>query len=193
MASTAPSRTAPATATAAATAPGRALFRRTLREARTRTLAFAVLFCVAAAGQGLTYRSAYPTLADRLELARTFGDNRGTRLLYGVPHDLLTTGGWLSWRLGSLPVFAALWGLFGAVRALRGEEESGRQELVLAGVVGRGAAFAAAVGALGAGAAVLWLALLAGILPGHVGVGGAAYLALALLTPAAVFAGVGAL
>jgi len=173
--------------------PAGAIARRTLRDSRTRTLSFALLFAFAAAAQATSYRGAYPTLADRVELARTFGDNRGTRLLYGTPHDLLTTGGWLSWRLGSLPVFAALWALFGAVRALRAEEESGRQELVLAGVVGRGAAFTAAMGAVGAGAGILWLALFAGLLPGHVDPGGAAYLALALLTPALVFAGVGAL
>ena len=152
-------------------APASAVFRRSLRDSRTRTLSFALLFCFAAAAQAASYRSAYPTLADRLELARTFGDNQGTRLLYGTPHDLLTTGGWLSWRLGALPVFAALWGLFGAVRSLRTEEESGRQELVLAGVAGRGAVFLAAIGAVGAGAAMLWLALFAGLLPGHVDAG----------------------
>jgi ABC-2 type transport system permease protein len=174
-------------------APASALFRRALGDSRTRTLSFAALFLFATVAQATTYRSAYPTLAERHELARTFGDNDGTRLLYGIPHDLLTTGGWLSWRLGALPVFAALWGLFGAVRALRTEEESGRQELVLAGIVGRRALFVAAMSAVGAGAALLWLAVFLGALPGHVDPGGAAYLALALITPTLVFAGVGAL
>jgi len=99
--------------------PAGAIARRTLRDSRTRTLSFALLFAFAAAAQGTSYRGAYPTLADRVELARTFGDNRGTRLLYGTPHDLLTTGGWLSWRLGSLPVFAALG------RYLRAENAAG--------------------------------------------------------------------
>jgi ABC-2 type transport system permease protein len=173
--------------------PASALFRRALGDSRVRTLSFALVFLFAAVSQAASYRSAYPTLADRMELARTFGDNQGTRLLYGVPHDLLTTGGWLSWRLGSIPVFGALWALFGAVRALRAEEESGRQELVLSGIVGRRSAFLAAMGAVGVGAVALWLALFVGVLPGHVDVGGAAYLALALVTPALVFAGVGAL
>ena len=80
------------------------------------------------------------------------------------------------------------------MRALRAEEESGRLELVLAGVVGRRTAFGAAMTAVGVGAVVLWLAIFLGA-PGrrHVDVGGAAYLALALMSPAAVFAGVGAL
>jgi ABC-2 type transport system permease protein len=173
--------------------PASALFRRALGDSRTRTLSFAALFVFATVTQATAYRSAYPTLAERLELARTFGNNQGTRLLYGVPHDLLTTGGWMSWRLGVLPVFAALWALFGAVRALRAEEESGRQELVLAGIVGRRTAFVAAMAAVGGGAVVLWLGIFLGALPGHVDVGGAAYLALALMTPALVFAGIGAL
>jgi polyether ionophore transport system permease protein len=170
-----------------------ALFRRTMRDSRTRTLSFALLFAFAVGTQGPTYNAAYPTLADRVELARTFGSNTGTRLLYGKPHDLLTTGGWMSWRLGFLPVFAALWGLFGAVRALRSEEESGRQELVLAGVVGRRPAYRAAMAAVGAGALALWLVTFLATLPAKVDVGGAAYMALAFNSLAFVYAGVGAL
>jgi ABC-2 type transport system permease protein len=173
--------------------PTRALFRRALRDSRTRTLSFGLLFLFAVGTQGPTYNATYDTLAERVELARTFGSNEGTRLLYGTPHDLLTTGGWISWRLGFLPVFAALWGLFGAVRALGSEEESGRQELVLAGVVGRRPAFRAAMAAVGAEAVLLWLAVFLAALPAKVDVAGAAYLALALNSPALVFAGVGAL
>jgi ABC-2 type transport system permease protein len=173
--------------------PSRALFRQALRDSRTRTLSFGILFAFAVGVQGPTYNATYDTLAERMELARTFGSNTGTRLLYGMPHDLLTTGGWISWRLGVLPIVAALWGLFGAVRALRTEEESGRQELVLAGIVGRGPAFAAAMRAVGLGAFALWLVTFLATLPAEVDVAGAAYLALALNSPALVFAGAGAL
>ena len=173
--------------------PREALVRRGLAAARGRTLGFAALFGAAAALQGTTYRSTYPTLADRLELARSFGANRALRLLYGAPHELLTVGGWLAWRLGALTVLAALWGLFAAARGLRGEEEAGRSELVLAGVAGRGAAFGAAIVALALQAAVLWLALWLGILAGRVDAAGAAYLALALVGPGVVFAAVGTL
>jgi ABC-2 type transport system permease protein len=173
--------------------PAGALFRRALRDSRTRTLSFALLFALGVGSQGPTYNATYDTLAERMELARTFGSNTGTRLLYGTPHDLLTTGGWISWRLGFLPAIAALWGLFGAVRALRTEEESGRQELVLAGIVGRRPAYVAAMSAVGAGALLLWLATFLATLPAKVDVAGAAYLALALNSPALVFAGVGAL
>jgi ABC-2 type transport system permease protein len=176
-----------------AATPFLALARQTMRDARTRTIAFALLFFYASAAQVLTYRSAYPTLHDRMELARSFGANKAVRLLYGVPHDLLTVGGWAAWRLGALTIFAGLWGIFAAVRAMRTEEESGRAELVLSGPVTRGTAFRAGVAGIAAGAAILWVALFLGLLTGRPGVGGSAYLALALLSPMPVFAGVGAL
>jgi ABC-2 type transport system permease protein len=174
-------------------AAANAIALRTLRDSRTRNLSFALLFLVGAAAQGATYRSAYPTLADRVQLAHSFGDNQAVRLLYGVPHDLLTVGGWMSWRLGSLPIFAGLWGVLAAVRALRAEEDSGRQELVLAGPVGRGTAFRAALAGIGAGAAIVWLGLFVGVLAGRASAGGSAYLALALMSPVPVFVGIGAL
>ncbi len=181
-----------ADAPAAPRSARRALARRTLADSRTRTTWFGVLFFASSAAQVITYASSYPTLRERLELARTFGDNRGLRLLYGVPHDLLHTGGWAAWRLGALPIFAALWGVLAAVRAMRAEEDAGRAELVLAGPVARGAVFRAGLIGIAAGAAIVWLALFAGIAIGDVGPGAAAYLALSLLSPLPVFVGVGA-
>jgi ABC-2 type transport system permease protein len=174
--------------------PARAVAHRAFWDARTRTISFALLFLFAAAATVVGYRDAYPTAADRAEFARSFGDSQAIRLLYGVPRDLLTVGGYAGWRLvGSLTIFAALWGVLAAVRALRTEEEAGRQELVLAGVVGRRAAFVAALAAIAVGAVLLWLALLVGILAGRPGAGGSAYLALTILSPLPVFVGVGAL
>ena len=90
-----------------------------------------------AAAQVVGYRDTYPTRADRIAFARTFGDNNAIRLFYGVPHDLLSVGGYVGWRVGGfMSLFAAVWGVLAAVRALRTEEDTGRQELVLAGPVG---------------------------------------------------------
>jgi ABC-2 type transport system permease protein len=173
---------------------GSAIARRAFADSRVRTGSFAALFAFAALLQATAYRKGYPTLADRRELARSIGDTRAVRLLYGEPHDLLSVGGYVSWRVGgSLAIFAAVWGLLGAVRAMRAEEEAGRAELVLAGVVSRRRAFAAQVAAIGAGAAVLWLAAFAGFAGGQVPLGGSAYLALAIVSVVPVLAGVGAL
>jgi len=170
-----------------------ALARRALRDARTRTLAFAYLFAIYAYIQPAAYRHSYPTRSDRLGFAHSFGPNKGLRLFYGEPHDLLSVGGYSAWRVGgTLAIVAAAFGLLAAVRALRTEEDTGRMELVLAGAVGRGTAFAAAMAAIAAGVALLWLAQFAGFVLGGLPAGGSAYLALATTLVAPVFVGVGA-
>jgi ABC-2 type transport system permease protein len=171
-----------------------ALTRRALADSRSRNLSFALLFGAISAVQVVGYRSSYPTRADRLAFARSFGDNAAVRLFYGAPHDLLTVGGYAAWRVGGvLSLFAAVWGLLAAVRALRGEEDTGRLELILATPVGRRRVFASALAAIGIGAALLFSAAFAGLTLTRLPAGGAAYLALATVSPAFVFAGVGAL
>jgi ABC-2 type transport system permease protein len=163
--------------------PARAIALRAFADARARTISFALLFLFTSAAVVVGYRSAYPTRADRLEFARSIGDTEAVRLLYGVPRDLLTVGGYAGWRLvGSLTILASLWGVLAAVRALRAEEEAGRQELVMAGVVSRRAAFVAALAAIAGGAFVLWLALLAGVMTARLSVGASAYLALTIVS-----------
>lgn len=174
--------------------PAGTLARRAFRDARTRTVAFGYLFAIYAYIQPVGYRRAYPTLADRLGFAHSFASNDALRLFYGYPYDLLSVGGYCAWRVGgTLAILAAVFGLLAAVRALRAEEDTGRMELVLAGPVGRRTTFAAALGAIAAGIAILWLGELAGFLLGGLPAGGSAYLALASVSVAPVFVGVGAL
>jgi ABC-2 type transport system permease protein len=171
-----------------------AVARRTFADSRIRTLCFALLFAGISAANAVGYRKTYPTVADRLHFVHAFGANKSVRLFYGVPHDLLTVGGYVAWRAGgTLSIFAAVWGLLAAVRAMRTEEDAGRQELVLAGIIGSGGAFAAALVAIGAGAAVLWLATFVGLVASRLPAGGSAFLALAVVAVVPVFVGVGAL
>jgi ABC-2 type transport system permease protein len=171
----------------------RALARRTLADSRVRTLSFAALFAFATLANVVGYRKTYPTVADRIRFAIGFGANKSVRLFYGVPHDLLSVGGYTAWRAGGmLSIFAGMWGVLAAVRAMRAEEDAGRQELVLAGRIGRGAAFAAALAGIGVGAAVLWLAAFVGLVAARLPAGGSAYLALAVVAVVPVFVGVGA-
>jgi ABC-2 type transport system permease protein len=174
--------------------PAPALARRAFRDARVRTIAYAYLFAGIAYAQVLAYRDAYPSLASRLAFARSFFDNKAVRLFYGEPHDLLTVDGYAAWRVGgTLAIFASIFGLLAAVRALRTEEDTGRLELVLAGVVGRRTAYLSAMAAIAAGIAILWLAELAGFLLGGLPLGGSAYLALATASVVPVYVGIGAL
>lgn len=171
-----------------------ALARRALGDSRTRDVSFALLFAFAAYANVVGYRNSYPTLGERLAFARSFGENASVRLFYGVPRDLLTVGGYTAWRVGGIiSIFAAMWGALAAVRALRAEEDAGRQELVLAGAVSRRTVYGAALAAIAIGAVALWLALLVGFVGGGLPAGESAYLALATISAAPVFAGVGAL
>lgn len=175
-------------------AAGAALARRAFRDARVRTIAFAYLFAIYAYIQPAGYRHAYPTTSDRLGFARSFGANKGLRLFYGEPHDLLSVGGYSAWRVGgTLAIVAAAFGLLAAVRALRTEEDTGRLELVLAGVVGRGTTFGSSMAAIAGGVSILWAAEFAGFVLGGLPVGGSAYLALATASVVPVFVGVGAI
>jgi ABC-2 type transport system permease protein len=171
-----------------------AILRRRLADSRVRNISFSLLFALVAYGNVVGYRNSYPTLKDRLGFAHAFGGNASARLFYGKPHDLLSVGGYSAWRIGGLlAIFAAMWGVLAAVRALRAEEDAGRQELVLAGLLGRRDAYLAALAAIGAGIAALWLALWLGLIAGRLAAGESAYLALATVSVVPVFAGVGAL
>lgn len=173
--------------------PAAALVRRALRDARVRTLAFAYLFAAIAYVQPVGYRHAYPTLASRLAFDRSFANNKAVVLFYGKAYNLLSVEGYSAWRVGgTLAIFAAVFGLLAAVRALRTEEDAGRAELVLAGMVGRRTAYLASMSAIAVGTALLWLATFAGSVVGGLPAGGSAYLALAVVATVPVFVGVGA-
>lgn len=171
-----------------------AIARRSFADSRARNLSFALLFLLVAYAIPAGYRHSYPTLHERLGFARSFADDKTARLFYGTPHDLVTVGGYAGWRVAGLgAVFTAMWGILAAVRALRAEEQAGRTEIVLAGVVTRGGVFLANLAGVLVGIAVLWLGFFLGLLAAGLSADGSAYLALAAVAPAPVFAGLGML
>ena len=170
-----------------------ALARQGLRDARTRTLAFAYLFAIYAYIQPAGFRHAYPTVAERMQFVKSFAGNDALRLFYGYPYNAVSVGGYSAWRVGgTLAIAAAVFGVLAAVRALRTEEETGRAELVLAGAVGRTGVYMAALAAIAIQIAVLWAGESIGFVLGGLPTGEAAYLALATASVTAVFAGLGA-
>lgn len=174
--------------------PGGALTGRAFRDARVLTITFTYLFAVYSYVQPVGYRRVYTTAASRQAFAQGFGTNPGLRLLYGEPHDVATVAGYTAWRVGGvLTIAAAVYGILAAVRALRGEEDAGRAELVLAGIVSRRTAYLSAMAAIGAATLVLWAAEFAGFAVGGLPAAGSAYLALATVSVIPVFAGIGAL
>ncbi len=170
------------------------LWRREIAAHRRRTIAFGALFAFVAYLQPVAYRHAYPTTASREGFARSFGNDKAIRLFYGVPHDLLSVGGYTAWRVGAvLAVVAGIWGLVATATALRGEEDGRRTETVLALPVSRKSVLGAALTAIAAQACVLMAALWTALVAGRLPVGPSAFLTLTVAATALVFVGVGAL
>ncbi|MFC9702293.1 ABC transporter permease [Streptomyces sp. NPDC056943] len=87
----------------------------------------------------------YGTAAERAEIAASMTANSSMRSLYGpVFGDSL--GGLVAWRFGTFAaVLAAVASVMVVVRHTRDEEETGRQEMLSAGAVGRRAPLTAAL------------------------------------------------
>jgi ABC-2 type transport system permease protein len=171
----------------------RALWGRSLRDIRGRTIAFAYVFAAVAYINPVSYRHAYPTLAERIAFAHSFGHNKAVVLFYGKAYDLLTIGGYTAWRSGGiLAIFAAVFGLMAAVRLIRTGEESGQTELVLSGLATRRLAGLAVTSSIATATAVLWLATVLGLVAAGLPLSGSAYLALVVACVIPVFAGLGA-
>jgi ABC-2 type transport system permease protein len=152
-----------------------------------------------AAGNVIGYRDTYPDEASRQQFAAAFQGNLALRLFYGVPRDLASVGGYVEFRVvGIMAVLAAAWAVFAAARALRGEEDARRLELVLCGYVTRKGATAVVLAALLLECGALWLATTAalwivGTVPGDLTTGQAMLIAAAVVLPGVLFVALGAL
>jgi polyether ionophore transport system permease protein len=179
--------------------PASSLTLHAIRGERVRMAVMTAIAVLYALANVVGYRQAYPTRASREEFARAFSDNIALRLFYGIPHDLASVGGYVEFRaMGMIGILGAAWMVFAAVRALRGEEESGCFELILAGTIGRGGALAAVLAALALECAFLYVVLAVVLLasataPGDMTAGESLLVAAGSLGPALVFAAVGAL
>ena len=84
------------------------------------------------------YVAAYPDPADRVTLARSIGSNPGLTALFGETRALETITGFTEWRVVLvLSLVGAVWAIFAVTRILRGEEDDGRADVVLAGPITR--------------------------------------------------------
>ncbi|MFB7238604.1 ABC transporter permease [Streptomyces sp. NPDC056269] len=97
-----------------------------------------------ASGAG-SLEGVYGTAAERAEAATAMTANSSMRALYGPVFDD-SLGGLVAWRFGTFAaVLAAVASLIVVVRHTREEEETGRQEMLSAGAVGRRAPLTAAL------------------------------------------------
>lgn len=173
---------------------------RTARRAVRSGALWGYVFGVTVASSAYGYTTAYRTPGQRARVAALFGSNPGLAAVNGPARQIQTVAGYTVWKsFMFLIIVGAVWGLLTGTKLLRGEEDAGRWELLLAGQTTRRRAAAQAVAGLGAGLAALWaltavITVVAGQLP-RVGIaaGPALYFALALVTPAAMFLAAGAL
>jgi ABC-2 type transport system permease protein len=154
-----------------------------------------IWFTVAAytAIEVLVFRGAYPDAASRQKLL-DLSTSTAVRMMQGVPGAVDTAGGFAVWDGGwMVMLIVACWSLLTATRLTRGEEDSGRAELVLSRPVTAEQVLAAHLITLGIGAAGV---AVAGALPFIVlgePVAGAMLWGLGLGSLAAVVAALGAL
>lgn len=172
----------------------------TRRRAVRSGAAWGAVFGGYVATSALGYASAYPTAASRAQLAASLGSNTGLAALLGPARQIDTVAGFTAWRcLGVLSMVGGIWGVLTATRLLRGEEEAGRWELLLAGQTTRQrAALQALTGLVAGWAALLGATAVITVVAGRradppFALGDALFLSLALVSSALMFLAVGAL
>jgi ABC-2 type transport system permease protein len=174
--------------------------RLTARKAVRSGVVWGYVFGALIASSAVSYTRIYHTQAARDALAAAYGANKATSALFGPAPQLETVAGFTAFKIGmTLMLLGAVWGLLTSTRLLRGEEDGGRWELLLAGRTTRRRAAAQALAGLGAGVGALWA--LTAILTIGVGLdssvkiaaGPALYFALAMAATAVMFLAVGAL
>ncbi|MFF4571504.1 ABC transporter permease [Streptomyces sp. NPDC001410] len=110
-----------------------------------------------------TLKTLYGTAAERADLVGQLQTNASFRALIGPVFDT-SIGALTAWRVGVYAAaLAAAMSLLIVVRHTRDEEESGRQELVASGMVGRRASLTAALLAAATANAALALLITAGL------------------------------
>ena len=178
----------------------RAVFVTTARRAVRPGLLWGLVFGGMVAATMSTYQSAFPTPADRANLARSVQGNAAFEAIFGIIRRMDTVAGYTAYKTTfSMMIVGAIWGLFLATRLLRGEEDAGRWELFLAGHTTRGGAARQALGGLGAGLVALWVptAVLTAAAGSsskiHIGVGASLFFATAVVAATAMFMAIGAL
>ncbi len=175
----------------------RAVMGLTVRRTWVGGVACAAAMVVVTVTAARGYAAAFPDPADRIVLARSIGANPGMTALFGEPRDLETLAGFTEWRvLLVLALVGGVWALFAATRVLRGEEDAGRAEIVLAAPLTRTGAVRATMAGLTLVLVLLAVVTVGGLMLGagrDLGAGRAAFLGATLAAFPAAMAGLGAL
>jgi ABC-2 type transport system permease protein len=180
--------------------PGSVLARQVARPAARSGALWGLIFGLFIFVQTHAYTSTYKTQASRNQLARAYGPNTAMNALLGSERAVNTVAGFADWRfVGILSVLGSIWGLLMSTRLMRGEEEAGRYDLLLAGQTTRRRAAGQALAGLSAGLLALFvLTALGAIVTGRspsagFSLGQCLYFSVTLVAAAAMFLAIGAL
>ena len=180
--------------------PGAVLARQVARRAARSGAVWGLIFGLFIFVQTHAYTSTYKTQASRDQLARAYGSNTAMNALLGSERAVNTVAGFADWRfVGILSVLGSIWGLLTSTRLMRGEEEAGRYDLLLAGQTTRRRAAGQALAGLGAGLLALFAATALGVIvtgrspSAGFGLGQCLYFSVTLVAAAAMFLAIGAL
>ena len=111
-----------------------AIARRAFKQLWISATVWALVFGGTIAASALSYVNSFPDAASRRQLAASTSGDAGISILLGPVTAIDTVGGYTVYKcFVFLTTIGALWGLLAATRLLRGEEDTGRWQLVLAG------------------------------------------------------------
>jgi len=120
----------------ASAAPGRIVSRLAARQVRRGAMVVALVSGGMSAVVAATYDSVIAGAPGGARSLAALAANPAVRTLFGEPVALDEAGGFTVWRVGTvLAVLLGTWAGLATVRVLRGEEDAGRWELLLAGRV----------------------------------------------------------
>ena len=180
--------------------PGTVMAGQVARRAARSGALWGLIFGFFIVVQTHAYTSTYKTQAARDQLARSYGSNMAMNALLGSERAVNTVAGFASWRfVGILSVLGSIWGLLTATRLIRGEEEAGRYDLLLAGQTTPRRAGGQALAGLGAGLLALFAGTALGVIvagrspSAGFSLGPCLYFSVTLVAGAAMFLAIGAL
>jgi ABC-2 type transport system permease protein len=164
----------------------------TARQVRTG----AIVMALASAGLVWAGMGAYKVAGSTLTGPgfTQLADNPALRALYGIPYSLDTAAAFTVWREGGfIAIVVAIWAVLASTRVLRGAEDEGWWDLVLAEPVARNRALLLSLGVLSGAAALIGLAVFVAFVSLGAPAGGAALYGLGMGLLVLTFVGVGAL
>ena len=170
------------------------------RAARRGALIWGGVFALITWAEASQFAKEYPTAADRARLVKTMGSSVGIDAIFGPSPRIDTVGGYVATHaIGVLGIIGAVWALLAATRLMRGEEDAGRWEALLAGATTRRRAVVLQLAGLGLGWLTLWSLTAAGyivvaqVTDAGFPVTASLYAATTTVTAAGIFLVVGAL